>query len=509
MSFDANVVLPQTPRADGRQLEFHNNGQRAYLSVLLLSDMLMLALAFWLAYYFRFEVNIALSPEVNPSPEHYLRIIAVLLPGWLMLFVIMGLYDYRFLLEGTREYARAVNAVTSSMMLVVIASFIYSNFYIARAWLVMAWLFACILVCTSRLILRQVAYLLRHKNYFISKSIIIGTNEEAIALAEQLRNSTSSGLFIKGFVQSNMDDNTESSPTRPFWQSSPDDQSIEPILGSTENIEAIITNHNIREVVIASTSLTRVQLFEIFQCISRMPGVNMRLSSGLYEVFTTHLQVNMFGGVPLMSLESLRLNRIEIWMKWALDWLVILMCLPGLFPCMLIIALLIKLDSPGPILYRRRVLGIGGKEFDAFKLRTMHQNADEILAEFPHLEVELRETHKLREDPRITRLGHWLRRSSIDEIPQFINVLKGQMSLVGPRMISPAEVTMYGKMHANLLTVKPGMTGLWQVSGRSDLSYEDRVALDMHYIRNYSIWTDLQILFFQTPRALLKREGAY
>lgn len=505
MSLETNILLRNLPQAADSQLEFQNNCKRVYLLVLLISDMLMLALAFWLAYFFRFEMGITLSPEVVPSPEHYLRIIAILIPGWLMLFVIMGLYDYRFLLGGTQEYARAVNAVTSSMMLVIIASFVYSNFYISRAWLVMAWIFSCLFVCVARLILRRMAYLLRHKNYFISPSIIIGTNEEAVALASQLRNSTFSGMSIVGFVQGDTNDDDIATVQKKLSLQS----NFEPLLGSTEDIESIITKNNISEVIIASTSLTSAQLFHIFQCVSRMPGVNLRLSSGLYEVFTTHLQVNIFGGVPLMSLDPLRLNRAEIIMKWLLDCIVVLICLPILLPIMLFIALLIKLDSPGPILYRRRVLGIGGKEFDAFKLRSMYQNADEILAKFPDLEAELREKHKIREDPRVTRIGRWLRRSSLDEIPQFINVMKGQMSLVGPRMISPGEVSKYGKMYANLLTVKPGMTGLWQVSGRSDLSYEERVALDMHYIRNYSIWSDIQILFFQTPRALLKREGAY
>lgn len=174
-----------------------------------------------------------------------------------------------------------------------------------------------------------------------------------------------------------------------------------------------------------------------------------------------------------------------------------------------LLSLLIKLDSPGPIFYRRRVLGVSGKEFDAFKFRTMVINGDEVLKQHPDKKAELEATHKLREDPRITRTGHWLRKLSLDELPQLINVLLGQMSLVGPRMISPEEKKEYGLMLSNLLTVKPGITGLWQVSGRSNLSYEKRVRLDMHYIRNYSIWQDLQILFVQTLPAVLRRDGAY
>jgi lipopolysaccharide/colanic/teichoic acid biosynthesis glycosyltransferase len=154
-------------------------------------------------------------------------------------------------------------------------------------------------------------------------------------------------------------------------------------------------------------------------------------------------------------------------------------------------------------------MGVGGKEFDALKFRTMLVNGDALLAQQPAYLAELKKNHKLKYDPRITRVGRFLRRTSLDELPQLINVLLGDMSLVGPRMITAAEMAQYGLMQHNLLTVKPGLTGLWQVSGRSDLTYAERVRLDMHYIRNYSIWLDLQILFFQTLPAVLHGRGAY
>jgi lipopolysaccharide/colanic/teichoic acid biosynthesis glycosyltransferase len=153
-------------------------------------------------------------------------------------------------------------------------------------------------------------------------------------------------------------------------------------------------------------------------------------------------------------------------------------------------------------------MGVNGRQFNAFKFRTMYVNGDEILEQFPELKDELQKTHKLKEDPRVTRVGSLLRKTSLDELPQLFNVLRNEMALVGPRMISPAEMEMYKKYGINLLTVRPGITGLWQVSGRSDVSYEQRVRLDMHYIRNYSLWLDLQILF-QTIPAVLKHRGAY
>jgi lipopolysaccharide/colanic/teichoic acid biosynthesis glycosyltransferase len=155
------------------------------------------------------------------------------------------------------------------------------------------------------------------------------------------------------------------------------------------------------------------------------------------------------------------------------------------------------------------VVGVGGREFDAFKFRTMYVNGDALLAARPDLQEQLARDHKLKQDPRITRVGRFLRKVSLDELPQLINVLLGQMSLVGPRMVHPTEVAKYGRMKDNLFTVKPGLTGMWQVSGRSDLSYEERVRLDMLYIRNYSLWLDLHILVVQTLPAVLRGRGAY
>jgi lipopolysaccharide/colanic/teichoic acid biosynthesis glycosyltransferase len=153
-------------------------------------------------------------------------------------------------------------------------------------------------------------------------------------------------------------------------------------------------------------------------------------------------------------------------------------------------------------------MGLNGKQFYALKFRTMVINGDEVLDQHPELKGELATNHKLKNDPRVTRIGAFLRRYSLDELPQLINVLRRDMSLVGPRMISPEEAPMYKQFVMNLFTVLPGITGLWQVSGRSDISYEERVRLDMVYVRNWSIWLDLQILF-QTIPAVLGARGAY
>lgn len=194
--------------------------------------------------------------------------------------------------------------------------------------------------------------------------------------------------------------------------------------------------------------------------------------------------------------------------KRLLDVTLVASALIALWPLFLILAIAVKLDSPGPIIYRRRVLGRDGRVFDAFKFRTMHVNGDEILARNPELQAELAKNCKLKVDPRVTRMGNFLRKFSLDELPQLFNVLTQDMSLIGPRIIAPEEIEKYGAYGPDLLTVMPGMTGLWQVSGRSNTTYDERVNLDMNYIHNWSIAMDIKILFKTIP-AVMKGEGAY
>jgi lipopolysaccharide/colanic/teichoic acid biosynthesis glycosyltransferase len=210
-----------------------------------------------------------------------------------------------------------------------------------------------------------------------------------------------------------------------------------------------------------------------------------------------------------VGINKLRLEPDQILVKSIFEYTLATIMVVALSPLLALLAAAVRLSSPGPIIHRRKVLGVSGQEFSAYKFRTMFTNGDEILASRPDLQEELRTTHKLKVDPRITPVGRWMRRYSLDELPQLFNVLFGQMGLVGPRMISPAEAKKYGRHRMNLLTVKPGITGLWQVSGRSSLSYDERIQLDMLYIRNYSILLDAQILFVQTLPAVLSTRGAY
>ena len=195
-----------------------------------------------------------------------------------------------------------------------------------------------------------------------------------------------------------------------------------------------------------------------------------------------------------------------------LDLSLILLAAPYIILAFLILAILIKLDSPGPVFYRQIRIGQFGRKFHVYKFRTMVQNADRVLQEYldksSELKAEWLATHKLKQDPRVTRLGALLRKTSLDELPQLWNIIIGDMSLVGPRPIVDAEVEKYGNCFGLYIQVRPGLTGLWQVSGRNNTTYEQRVALDEYYIRNRSLKLDLQILF-RTAWVVLTRDGAY
>lgn len=194
--------------------------------------------------------------------------------------------------------------------------------------------------------------------------------------------------------------------------------------------------------------------------------------------------------------------------KRAIDIIISALVLAVLSPIIFLIALAIKLDSRGPALYRREVVGRGGKPFDAFKLRTMLEDGDPKLEQDSGLLEEFNNNHKLKDDPRVTRIGRILRKMSIDELPQLINVLRGEMSLVGPRMISFPELARFGEWQDHILEVRPGITGLWQVNGRSNLEYEERVRLNVYYVNNRSLMLDLGILARTIP-AVITGRGAY
>lgn len=469
---------------------------RFLIAGLIVSDIVMSGLGFRLAYFLRFGLDIPVFRlDVTPSLPYYQGLSFILIPILFTVFALNGLYQRANLLGGTKEYSNVFRAVSVSTLMVILVGFLEPGFILARGWLLLAWGLNFLLVVFGRFLIRRLVYGLRQRGYFLSSALIIGANSEGRSVVEQLLSWRTSGLHVVGFV----DDHAEAGTTVL--------QHLR-VLSSTSQLEQLIRLYNIEELILITSALSREEVITIFKQYGLSGNLSLRLSSGLFEIITTGLEVKEMASTPLVRVNQVRLTGLDSVLKRILDYAIAIPGLVFIIPLLIFLGVLVRLDSPGPIIHRRRVMGINGQQFDAYKFRTMRTNGDEILAAHPELQVELNKNHKLKDDPRITRVGNLLRKLSLDELPQLVNVLKGEMSLVGPRIISPAEMEKYDQWGMNLLTIPPGITGLWQVSGRSDISYEERVRLDMHYIRNWSIWLDLQLLL-QTVRVVVLREGAY
>ncbi|MEZ4516173.1 MAG: sugar transferase [Chloroflexota bacterium] len=483
--------------ADQKQFQLsHRRQWLFYIASLIVNDVVMTALAFLLAVWVRYNVSLPFfNLQATPTVPSWGVIILGLVPLWLIIFAFQGVYQKRNLLGGLQEYSGVFRATSFGMLVIVIFGFLQPLSTPARGWVLLAWVFAFTFIVTGRFTLRRVIYTLRRRGYFLSAALIVGSNTEAQLLAEQLLHWPTSGLAVLGFV--GLDPVTEDSLDNEL-----------PIIGTLPDLERLVTDLDVEEIILATSALSQEQILDVFKTFGVRDGVNLRLSTGLFEIITTGIDVKEIASVPLVRVNQARLTGLDWLMKSVMDVIMSIGILVLAAPILLLISAMIKLDSPGPVIYRRRVVGIRGRPFDAFKFRTMAVDGDAILAASPQLQAELEATHKLKEDPRVTRVGQFLRKTSLDELPQFVNVLRREMSVVGPRMIAPEELSMYDKWDINLLTVPPGITGLWQVSGRSDLSYEQRVQLDMRYIRNWSILLDTQILL-RTVVVVLEGRGAY
>ena len=469
--------------------------------MLMLLDAGVVGLGLLMAYHIRFVSSFTgiFDPTGITQSLFYSLYVYLLIPIWILLFAVFRLYDSSVLFGGLQESMSVFNACTAGIMLEVLVSFLDPALQIARGWLLLAWILTVFLVGIERFTFRRIVYNLRARGHFMTPTYIVGANSEGVAIAEQLSSVAMAGINIIGFLDDNLHVGEEVLPGLV-------------VHGPTHRAEALVERFGIERMIIATSGVQRDNLLDLFRRFVNSETVSLWMSSGMYEILTTGVRMQDVGSVPLVSVNRVRLTGINVVMKMFLDYLGAFAMLMMLSPLFLAIIIIMKRTDPGPIFYPRRVVGVGGKEFDAFKFRTMIVNSQEVLVDLiardPEARAEYQQYYKLKNDPRITKIGQFLRKTSLDELPQLVNVLRGEMSLVGPRMITLEEVERYGRWGLNLHTVKPGITGLWQTSGRSELTYEDRVRLDMRYIRNYSIWLDLQILYQTIPAVLMSR-GAY
>jgi exopolysaccharide biosynthesis polyprenyl glycosylphosphotransferase len=279
-------------------------------------------------------------------------------------------------------------------------------------------------------------------------------------------------------------------------------------VGDIRDFKKIINEYNVKSIIITS----KVDNVEEIIDYCLLKYISIYTLGNAVDLMNYPVEIVFIEDTPILKIKDVLISGTTARLKRLIDFMLSLFLIIILSPLLVLISILIKITSPGPILFRHKRLGLNGKLIDVYKFRTMVVNAQEvlekILSENPDLKKEYEETFKLKDDPRMTKIGKILRKTSLDELPQLFNVIKGDMSLVGPRPIVLEEINMYKEHGKYLLRVLPGVTGLWQVSGRNNVDYEERIKMDMQYIMNWNLWLDLNILFKTIP-AVLKKDGAY
>jgi len=280
-----------------------------------------------------------------------------------------------------------------------------------------------------------------------------------------------------------------------------------PVLGRPEELRRVLETHELDELIVSATDLEEEELLDLVDEAHRH-AVKVRIAPTTADVLTKRAEYVPGQGVPLFELRPPVVVGLDWALKRAFDLVVSAALVVFALPFWALIALAVKLDSPGPVFYRDRRIGLGEREFGMFKFRSMYVDAAERQAALEAANEASGPLFKIKDDPRVTRVGRILRRYSIDELPQVLNVLRGEMSLVGPRPLPLRDFVQLEDWHRKRYLVLPGMTGLWQVSGRIELSFDDLVRLDFYYLENWSIWLDISILAKTLP-AVLARRGAY
>ena len=409
---------------------------------------------------------------------------------WLGGLLAVGLYDLERIQNPADELRMVIRGVTLGAATAVIASFSV-RFPLSRAWLLLAWVLAVVVVALGRRALRKTVYFFRRRGRLRRRTLIVGTDPSGVALAEATTRAPWEGYDVVGFVS--VEETPGTTPPAGI-----------PVVGSADDLRELTTALHVTDVLVAPNVAGNGHLAEVVSALDGVP-VHLRLAPGLEGFLPSRLAVQTLGDRPLVSIDRGELNATARVAKRTLDLVLGSVLLLLSLPVLLVCAAAVRLDSPGPVFFKQHRIGLRGRRFRIWKLRTMHVGAEE-----QRLELEYRNEadgllFKIEDDPRVTRVGRFLRRTSLDELPQLVNVLAGHMSLVGPRPPLPGEVSGYSDRTGRRLLVKPGMTGLWQVSGRSRLSFEDYVRYDLLYVQNWSVALDLFILWKTIPAVIFRR----
>lgn len=472
----------------------------SYLALLFVLDIAFVQFGLWLAMQLRYVLpfgNVVLpqwAPELFYAPTLWLHLIVLLL--WTLSLSFGSLYIARRVAFWAEEFQRLVLAHS------VAALMLAGTLYLAKAELprltfVYFYLLALFLMGVSRVTLRLWYHLRRRAALDLVRIVVAGDGPTAHTLIQQVRKHRWPGLELVGVV-------VEGAPV----DSAPLAATVLglPILGSLDNAEKIVVEQQIDIVVVALPRDAHAALASLVTRLNRLP-VRLYIAPDYFDLAFHDATIESLGPVPLIGLRDPAIDGMQRIMKRVMDILLSASGLLFLSPLLGAIALAIKLEDGGPIIYRTTRVGENGRVFRMLKFRSMMVNAEQIETQVI-VDQQGNPLHKRRDDPRITRVGRFMRRTSLDELPQLVNVLVGDMSLVGPRPELPWLVDRYASWQHKRFAVPQGMTGWWQVNGRSDNPMHLHTEQDLYYIQNYSLWLDIQILW-RTIATVLRGKGAY
>lgn len=471
-------------------------GWRRNIFILLFAaDAAIIAGSLITAYVARFTVgDIPGKPESEPM---YLAMSSILLIGWLLSLMAYQTYKIESLTIGADVYRGIISATVVTFGVFAIASLLL-RWYVARGFLAIALPLGLLLLLIHRWIIRAWLLRLRRRGMFVDGVIIVGSPQEVRYVAEGIARAPEAGLVVRAVAT-----DTTDVPTFELANGV-----VVPQAGKIRDVVDAVPLFKANTVIVAGHNrMNRVQLRELGWA---MEGTNIRLAlaSRMTDVAGPRIHWQPIEGLPLMSVEVPRYSGVKFTVKRAFDFVTSLLLLLVLSPILIGLALAVRLDSKGPIFFRQTRVGVNGTLFKMTKFRSMVVDAEAQLAKLERANEGSGVLFKMKDDPRITKVGKFIRRYSLDELPQLFDVLLGHMSLVGPRPPLPKEVEAYEHHVHRRLNVKPGITGPWQVGGRSNLSWEESVRKDLYYVENWSLSGDLVILL-RTVRAVVAKDGAY
>ena len=429
----------------------------------------------------------------------YTAVSGVLILAWFSALILFRSREPRVVGTGVEEFRRVARASTALFGTVAIVSFLF-KLEVARGYLAVALPLGLVSLLLTRRLWRRWLAKQRSEGRLMSTVLVVGSHNAAAAMAQEFERVPAAGYRVAGVCV-------------PGWGTGRGDilnvdGHAVPVLGDETDVTEALRATDANMVAVSNTEYLGTDGMRALAWQLEAVDADLVVAPGVIDVAGPRLQIHPVAGLPLLHVDRPQYRGAVKVRKLALDLICAGLGLLVLWPLFIVVAILIKFESRGPVFYRAERIGLNGKPFAMLKFRSMVVDAEKRRIAFIGRNEGAGPLFKLRHDPRVTRVGRWLRRLSIDELPQLINVFLGQMSIVGPRPPLRAEVATYsGDVHRRLL-VKPGITGLWQVSGRSNLPWEESVRLDLYYVENWSLIQDL-VIVWRTIGAVFKGTGAY